>query len=154
MRKAFFILASVMVVGCTTTRVATEPEPMAVIKSIPETIKLEKTHIKESKVAFYEAQKPEGSSGGLASVVRGTLEVRQHCLVVVTDSGTVAQPIFPSYSIVWNEANNTLKHRDKQYKGGDHIELGGGFIPNSALYLSSNPHIPDCPDADLFLTYG
>lgn len=139
----------------TDQNVVTESDVMSEKQMIPIQVNTpEKTHIKESKVAFYEARKPEGSSGGLASVVRGTLEVRQHCLVVITESGTVAQPIFPSYTIVWNEAANTLNHRGKQYRSGDHIELGGGFIPSATLYLSSNPHIPDCPHSVLFLANG
>lgn len=153
MRRYFLIIASVVIVGCTTTAIATQPESIVAVTPI-NVNNPEKTHIKESKVAFYKTQKPEGSSGGLASLVSGTLEVRQHCLVVITDSGTVAQPIFPSYNIVWNEANNILNHKGKQYKGGDHIELGGGFIPSATIYLSSNSHIPDCPDAVLFLTNG
>ena len=38
MRKAFFILTGLVIVGCTTTPVATIPEPMAAIKPIPEVV--------------------------------------------------------------------------------------------------------------------
>lgn len=66
----------------------------------------------------------------------------------------MVQPIFESYTVVWNNTTNTLTHNGKWYKEGDDIYLGGGFMPAAYFEQLSNKYTPDCPNFILFLTNG
>ena len=124
MRKAFFILTGLVIVGCTTTPVATTPEPMAAIKPIPEFIKPEqKTSI------FYYYLDPVNPTQA-ASIVRGNFVWRDHCLYLIGSDrkfNTAMFPEFPKGIVKWNEATKTLNLNGRVFKMGDYISTNGSY---------------------------
>ena len=126
MRKAFFILTGLVIVGCTTTPVATTPEPMAAIKPIPEFIKPEqKTSI------FYYYVDPVNQAQA-AAIVRGNFVWRDHCLYLIGSDRkftTAMFPEFPKGIVKWNEATKTLNLNGRVFKIGDYIKTNGAYWP-------------------------
>lgn len=124
MRKAFLILTSLVVVGCTTTPVATPPEPMAAIKPIPELVELEqKTSI------FYYYLDPIHPTQA-ASIVRGNFVWRDHCLYLIGSDrkfNTAMFPEFPKGIVKWDEATKTLNLNGRVFKMGDYISTNGSY---------------------------
>lgn len=110
--------------------------------------------LKNSKLAVFEAQRPKSGEavGGYTAALSGTLRVKENCVVIILKNGSAVQPIFASYTVVWNDTTNTLIHNGKQYREGDDIYLGGGLMPAAYFENLSNKYIPDCPNSSLFLT--
>ena len=124
MRKAFFILTGLVIVGCTTTPVATPPEPMAAIKPIPELVEPEqKTSI------FYYYLDPINPTQA-ASIVRGNFVWRDHCLYLIGSDrkfNTAMFPEFPKGIVNWEEATKTLNLNGRVFKMGDYISTNGSY---------------------------
>lgn len=108
------------------------------------------------KIAFFEAHKPKSgeSVGGYTATLSGTLRVKENCVVIVLENGSAVQPIFASYTVVWNNTKNILIYNSEQYRDGDYIRLGGGFIPTTIADTLTKRTIPNCPDSILFLVNG
>lgn len=113
-------------------------------------------HLEDSKVAFFEAQRPKigESVGGYVASLSGTLKVKENCVVIVLENGSAVQPIFASYTVVWNNTQNILIYNSKQYRDGDYISLTGGVIPITIAETINNITIPNCPDSILFMVTG
>lgn len=112
--------------------------------------------VEDTKLAFFEKQRPKSgeSAGGYVSALRGTLRVEENCVVVVPKYGDAVQPIFASYTVAWNNTNNSLTYNSKQYRDGDYIDLGGGYIPTTLAETLTSRNIPNCPRSTLFLVNG
>ena len=106
-----------------------------------------------SKIAIVEKEKPEHPSGMVASLV-GHLQIRENCIVVIAEGGHIEQPVFPSYSVSWDESTNTLTYESKPYKDGDPISLTGGGVNESFLRAQEKVYIPECPNTSLFVLAG
>lgn len=61
---------------------------------------------------------------GMDAAFEGTLRVRDDCVVIEGTDGNVIVPIFPADEVSWSAG--VLSWRDKEYKVGEHILLGGG----------------------------
>ena len=124
MRKAFFILTGLVIVGCTTTPVATPPESMAAIKPIPELVEPEqKTNI------FYYYVDPVNQAQA-AAIVRGNFVWRDHCLYLIGSDRkftTAMFPEFPKGIVNWDEATKTLNLNGRVFKMGDYISTNGSY---------------------------
>lgn len=133
MRRVFFILASVIVVGCTTTRVVTESEPMAVIKSIPETIKPEQ----DTSIFYYHVNPVNHAQS--AAVVEGNFVWRDNCLYLIGSDrkfNTAMFPKLPKDIVKWDEAAKILNLNGRIFKMGDFISTNGQYseyVPNSPI---------------------
>ena len=112
--------------------------------------------IEDTKIAFFEKQRPKSGelAGGYAASLSGTLRVEKNCVAVVPEYGEAVQPIFASYTVAWNNTSNILTYNRKQYRDGDYIDLGGGFIPDTMAETLTNKNIPNCPHSKLFLVNG
>ena len=112
--------------------------------------------LKYSKLAFFETQRPKDGEavGGYTAAISGNLRVEENCVVVVLENGSAVQPIFASYTVVWNNTQNILTYNSKQYRDGDYIRLGGGVIPTTIADTLTKRTIPNCPDSILFLVTG
>jgi len=106
-----------------------------------------------SKIAIVEKEKPKHPSGMVASLV-GHLEFRENCIVVIAEGGDIEQPVFPSYSVSWDEATNTLIYESKRYKDGDPISLTGGGVNESFFGAQEKVYLPECPNSSLFVVAG
>ena len=106
-----------------------------------------------SKIAIVESEKPDHPSGMLAGL-DGHLEVRENCIVVISEGGYIAQPVFLSYSVSWDEATNTLTYESKHYKDGDPISLTGGGVNENFFGTQEKVYIPQCPNSSLFVVAG
>lgn len=106
-----------------------------------------------SKIAIVEKEKPDHTSGMVASLV-GHLEFRENCIVVIAEGGNIEQPVFPSYSVSWDEATNTLTYDSKRYKDGDPISLTGGGVNEKIFRSQEKVYIPECPNSSLFVLAG
>lgn len=139
MRKAFFILTGLLVVGCTTAPVATTPEPMAAIKPIPELVEPEQ---KTSIFTYY--VDPVNQAQPMA-IVRGKFLWKDGCIYLVDNAGEYTAAMFPSLPkdvVKWDEATKTLNLGNKIFKMGDYVVTNGGskpYLPNteSAAELES-----------------
>ena len=124
MRKAFFILTGLVIVGCTTTPVATLPEAISAIKPIPELVELEqKTSI------FYYYVDPVNQAQA-AAIVRGNFVWRDHCLYLIGSDRkftTAMFPKFPKGIVNWDEATKTLNLNGRVFKMGDYISTNGSY---------------------------
>lgn len=109
-----------------------------------------------SKLAFFEARRPKDGEaiGGYTAALSGKLRVEENCVVIVLENGSAVQPIFASYTVVWNNTQNVLIYNSKQYRDGDYISLGGGVIPTTIADTLTKRTIPNCPDSILFLVTG
>lgn len=124
MKKIFFILASLVVVGCTTTPVVAPPEPLAAIKPVQEVIEPEqKTSI------FYYYLDPIHPTQ-FASIVRGNFVWRDHCLYLIGSDRkftTAMFPEFPKGIVKWDEATKTVNINGRVFKMGDYIKTNGAY---------------------------
>jgi len=130
MRKQFLILASLLVVGCTTTTMATRSEK---IEPIQETMKpTQKTSI------FYYYVNPVRPAQSAAGV-EGNFAWKDGCIYLVGKDGvynTAMFPLYPKGIVKWDEANKTLNLNGHIYKMGDFISTNGqysDYIPNSPI---------------------
>ena len=124
MRKAFFILTGLVIVGCTTTPVATPPEPMAAIKPIPELVEPE---LKTSIFTYY--VDPVHHSQAV-SIVRGNFVWSNNCLYLIGSNRkftTAMFPEFPKGIVKWDEATKTLNLNGRVFKMGDYIKTNGSY---------------------------
>ena len=130
MRKAFFILTSLVVVGCTTAPIANLPEAMSAIKPIQEVVEPEQT----TSIFTYDVS-PTTYAQPVAAV-RGTFVWENGCIYII-DDGEYRTALFPSLPkgiFKWDEANKTLDLEGHIFKMGDRIATNGGwlnYIPNS-----------------------
>lgn len=126
MRKAFLILTGLIVVGCTTTPVATPPEPTVAIKPIQEVVEPEqKTSI------FYHYVDPINQAQPMA-VVSGTFDWKNDCLYLILGDGEYTTPLFPELPkglVKWDEVNKTLNLDGHTFGMGDYINTNGGYLP-------------------------
>ena len=106
-----------------------------------------------SKIAIMEKEKPEHTSGMVASLV-GHIKIRANCIVVISEGGHINQPVFPSYSVSWDEATTTLTYESKRYRDGDPISLTGGGVNESFFGTQEKVYIPECSDSSLFVVAG
>ena len=106
-----------------------------------------------SKIAIWEKEKPNHPFGMVASL-DGRLEFRENCIVVISEGGHIGQPVFPSYSVSWDEATSTLTYDSKRYKDGDPISLTGGGVNESFFGTQEKVYIPQCPNNSLFVVAG
>ena len=109
-----------------------------------------------SKLAFFESQRPKigESVGGYTASLSGILKVKENCVVIDLENGSAVQPIFASYTVIWNNTQNILIYNSKQYRDGDYIRLGGGVIPTTIADTLNKTTIPTCPDSILFMVTG
>ena len=109
-----------------------------------------------SKLAFFESQRPKigESVGGYTASLSGILKVKENCVVIDLENGSAVQPIFASYTVIWNNTQNILIYNSKQYRDGDYIRLGGGIIPTTIADTLNKITIPNCPDSILFMVTG
>lgn len=124
MRKAFFILTGLVIVGCTTTPVATPPEPMAAIKPIPELVE------PEPKTSIFTYYVDPIHQSQAAAIVRGNFVWRDHCLYLIGSDRkftTAMFPEFPKGIVKWNEATKTLNLNGRVFKMGDYISTNGSY---------------------------
>lgn len=110
-------------------------------------------NMSKSKIAIVESEKPDHPSGMLAGL-DGHLEIRENCIVVVSEGGYIAQPVFLSYSVSWDEASNTLIYDSKRYKDGDPISLTGGGVNEKIFRAQEKVYLPECPNSSLFVVAG
>ena len=124
MREIFFILASLVVVGCTTTPVAALPENTEVIKPVQKVVEpVQKTSI------FYYYLDPVHPTQA-ASIVRGNFVWRDHCLYLIGSDRkfyTAAFPEFPKGIVNWDEATKTLNLNGRVFNMGDYISTNGSY---------------------------
>ncbi|MCC3346491.1 hypothetical protein [Psychrobacter sanguinis] len=124
MRKAFFILASLAAVGCTTIPVTAPPEHKEVINPAQKILEpMQKTSI------FYYYLDPINPTQA-ASRVRGNFVWRDHCLYLIDSDRkfyTAAFPEFPKGIVNWDEANKTLNLNGRIFKMGDYISTNGSY---------------------------
>ena len=106
-----------------------------------------------SKIAIVEKEKPDHPSGMVASL-DGHLQVRENCIVVISEGGHIGQPVFPSYTVSWDEATSTLTYESKRYRNGDPISLTGGGVNESFFGTQEKVYIPQCPNSSLFVVAG
>lgn len=125
MRKAFFILTGLVVVGCTTAPVANPPEAMAAIKPIQEVVEPEqKTSI------FYHYVDPVHQAQPMA-VVSGTFDWKDDCLYLILGDGEYTTPLFPEFPrglVKWDEVTKTLNLDGHTFGMGDYINTNGGYL--------------------------
>ena len=139
MRKAFLILTSLVVVGCTTAPVANLPEAMSAIKPIQEVVEPEQ---KTSIFTYY--VDPVNQAQPMA-IVRGKFLWKDGCIYLVDNAGEYTAAMFPSLPkdvVKWDEATKTLNLGNKIFKMGDYVVTNGGskpYLPNteSAAELES-----------------
>ena len=106
-----------------------------------------------SKIAIVESERPDHPSGMVASLV-GHLQIREDCIVVIAEGGQIEQPVFPSYSVSWDESTSTLTYESKHYKDGDPISLTGGGVNEKIFRAQKRIYIPQCPNSSLFVLAG
>ena len=108
-----------------------------------------------NKIATWEKKISDGYPSGMVAALNGHLQFKDDCIVVVTESGHIEQPVFPSYNVGWNDSTNTLIYDSKVYKSGDSISLtGGGLTSDIAFEKETNVHIPRCLNSSLFVVAG
>ncbi|WP_367104049.1 hypothetical protein [uncultured Psychrobacter sp.] len=133
MKKVFLILISLVVVGCTTTPVASPLEPVPAIKTVPETIlPKQKTSI------FYYYVHPVRPAQS-AAVVEGNFAWREGCIYLVGKNGfyhTAMFPLYPKGIVKWDEATKTLNLNGRVFKMRNFISTNGqysDYVPNSPI---------------------
>jgi hypothetical protein len=105
------------------------------------------------KVATW--QNKEASNGefsGATALVSGTVSVQQGCLLVATGDGRFVLPVFPLDAVRWDNTNRVLVFKNKNYRDGDPITLGGGGIQRSSVFTQDPANtIPQCGNVGLFV---
>lgn len=124
MKRVFFFLASLFLVGCMTAPVAIPTESVTVIKPILEAVEPEqKTSI------FYYYLDPVHPTQA-ASIVRSNFVWRDHCLYLIGSDrkfNTAMFPEFPKGIVNWDEATKTLNLNGRVFKMGDYISTNGSY---------------------------
>lgn len=107
-RGMCLVILAVALVGCSTSTGASNPS----------TGGSPALHV-QARVATYPPP-----AVGMDAAFEGTLRVRDDCVVIEGTDGDVIVPIFPADEVSWSAG--VLGWRDKEYKVGEHILLGGG----------------------------
>lgn len=124
MRKPFLMLASLLVVGCTTIPIAAPAEHTEVINPIQKVIEpAQKTSI------FRYYTDPVTQAQAMASV-EGVFKWQKGCLYLIQKDGSYMTAMFPKYpenAVKWNEYNKTLSLNGYIFKMGDYIRTNGQY---------------------------
>lgn len=133
MRKAFFILTGLVIVGCTTTPVANLPEAMSAIKPIPELVEPEQ----KTSIFYYDVNPVNHAQS--AAVVEGTFAWKEGCIYLRGKDGvynTAMFPLYPKDIVRWDEATKTLHLNGHIFNMGDSISTNGqysDYVPDSPI---------------------
>lgn len=124
MNESFLILASLLVIGCTTIPIATPTEQAEAMKPIQKTVDPEK---KTSIFRYY--TDPVTQAQAMASV-EGVFKWQKGCLYLIQKDGSYLTAMFPKYpknAVKWNEYNKTLNLNGYIFKMGDYIKANGQY---------------------------
>lgn len=131
MKEVFLILASLLVISCTTIPIATPVEQVEVIEPIQKVVEPEqKTSI------FYYYVDPVNQAQA-AAIVRGNFVWRNNCLYLIGSDRkftTAMFPEFPKGIVKWDEVTKTLSLNGRVFKMGDYIKTNGAYwsyLPNT-----------------------
>ena len=126
MRKAFFILTSLVVVGCTTAPIANLPEAMSAIKPIQEVVEPEK-----KTSIFYYYVDPVHQAQPMA-IVNGNFVWSNNCLYLIGSDRKFTTAMFPELPkgiVKWDEMTKTVSINGRVFEMGDYIKTNGAYLP-------------------------
>lgn len=117
MRKAFFILVSIVISGCATTPVVTLDEHKVV-----------KNPVQKTSIFYYYLDPVNPTQA--ASVVRGNFLWKENCLYLIDGEHKVYTAVFPEFPkgiVNWDEVTKTIELNGRVFKMGDYIYTNGSY---------------------------